>query len=142
MIAEADIESIVKPLLNGMSFLLVEMSMSHHRGNSKVNLVLYKPGGITLDDLEKAQKVLRPRLELEYPKDTLSLEISSPGVYRRIKRNHEYAIFQGQSVKLLIGDDWMHGTIISADDRSIKLETRDGLKTIEFVDIRKGKLDV
>ncbi len=104
--------------------------------------MLHKTGGITLDDLERAQKVLKPRLELEYPKDTLSLEISSPGVYRKIKSNHEYSIFQGRSVKLLVEDDWIHGTIISTDDRLVKLKTRNGLKTIEFVDIRKGKLDV
>lgn len=141
MITEREIEDMATPLLEGMNFLLVEMNIYRHRGDIKINFVLHKKGGINLDDLSCVQKLLRPRLELEIPQEKLALEISSPGAYRVIKNCREYSIFMGQSVKLLIGDDWMHGVIHSTDDASVSLSTKDGVEKIEFIDIRKGKLD-
>ena len=89
MIAESDLEQIITKLAEGMGLSLVEMSVGRHRGEVKVNLVLYKAGGIGLDDLTLAQKVLRPRLELELGREDLSVEIAAPGTSRRSKDSRE-----------------------------------------------------
>ncbi len=138
--AETDLETAIANLVEGMNFALVEMSTGHHRGGVKVNIVLHKKGGITLDDLAEAQKVLRPQFELVYSRENLTLEITSPGVSRRIKNVHEYTVFKGLGVSILVGDEWKQGIINSTDDLSVDLDTSNGLKKVQFVDIRKGKL--
>lgn len=135
------LKNILKPLIEGMGLILVELSAGKHRGDIKLNLVLYKDGGISLDDLTSAQKTLRPRLELEYNRDKLSIEISSPGMSRVIKSPEEYSIFTGRGIRLLLGDDWINGTLSGADENEVILE-HDGRETrYAIADIRKAKLD-
>ena len=98
METDKELENIILPLLEGLGLSLVEISIGRHKGDVKINLVLYKEVGIGLDDLTKAQKVLRPRLELEFDREELSMEISSPGMSRVIKSPREYRIFIGRRI--------------------------------------------
>jgi len=136
-----ELERIITPLLEGLGLLLVECSIGRHRGDAKVNLVLYKPGGIGLDELTEAQKVIRPRLELDFDRDSLSVEISSPGLGRTIKTDREYEIFTGRTLRLLIGDDWTMGTLVEYDGQTLVLDTHEGTRSVAAKTIRKAKLD-
>jgi ribosome maturation factor RimP len=140
MAEDQELEETLSRIVEGLGLHLVEMSLGRHRGDVKVNLVLYKSGGIGLDDLTEAQKTIRPRLELEFDREGLSVEISSPGTTRILKRPDEYRIFAGREIKLLIDDDWSRGTIESADDKKIHLRTDDGIREIAIPDVRKAKL--
>lgn len=139
---EDETKEIILALLGNMELFLVAMSIGQHRGDVRINLVLHKKGGISLDDLTMAQKVLRPRLELEFGRNNLSLEISSPGVGRIIKSTHEYSVFKGEELAVLVDDEWLEGTIESTDEQSISLKTHanDKARTVFFNEIKKGKL--
>lgn len=141
MDSENELENIISPLLEGMGLSLVEISIGRHRGDIKVNLVLYKKEGIGLDDLTKAQKTLRPRLELEFDRENLSLEISSPGLSRNIKHNREYQVFVGRSIKLLIDDEWTEGILKGFENGIILLEIENKELEIPVAGVRKAKLD-
>jgi len=140
METEEQISSIISPLLDSMGFSIVEFSLGRHRGDIKLNLVLYKNGGISLDDLTAAQKILRPRLELEYDRENLSIEISSPGLSRLIKSPREYGIFTGRRFRLLIEEEWIEGTLKEAGDENIVFETENETAVIPINGIRKAKL--
>ena len=140
MEADEALEKMLSGLVEGMGLSLVEMSIGRHRGDVKVNLVLYKEGGISLDDLTEAQKTLRPRLELDFDRDSLSVEISSPGLSRTLKDPREYRIFTGRRIRLLSGDDWVDGTLEKTDGKTVFLETDSGTREFAMTDIRKAKL--
>jgi len=140
METEEEIQSIITPLLDGMGFSIVEFSLGRHRGDIRLNLVLYKDGGISLDDLTSAQKILRPRLELEYDRENLSIEISSPGLSRLIKSPREYVIFTGRRFRLLMEDEWIEGILKEAGEESIVFETDKETVEIPINGIRKAKL--
>jgi ribosome maturation factor RimP len=141
MESENEIENIITPILDGMGLSLVEVSIGRHRGDIKVNLVLYKKDGISLDDLTKAQKTLRPRLELVYDRDNLSLEISSPGLARNIKHPREYGVFSGRKVKLLLDENWIEGTLNGFNNGLILVEIDNEILEIPVERVRKAKLD-
>jgi ribosome maturation factor RimP len=141
MSTENDLESIISPLLDGLSLSLVEMSIGRHRGDVKINLVLYKDNGIGLDDLTKAQKILRPRLELEFDRDNLSMEISSPGMSRLIKSPKEYRIFTGRKMRFLLDEEWIEGTLTSSNDEMVFIQIENEELEIPVKRIRKAKLD-
>jgi len=140
METEDRIHSIISPLLDSMGFSIVEYSLGRHKGDIRLNLVLYKEGGISLDDLTAAQKILRPRLELEYDRENLSIEISSPGISRLIKSPREYQIFTGRKFRLLIEDEWIEGTLKKAGEEHIVFETDSESAEIPINGIRKAKL--
>jgi len=136
-----EIEKLIIPLLEGMNISLVECSIGRHRGDIKVNLVLYKKDGISLENLTEAQKVLRPRLELIYDRDKLSLEISSPGLSRTIKNINEYSIFSGRNIKVLVEENWYSGLLNGIKNNVVTLLI-DGRETdFPVNNIRKARLD-
>ena len=140
METEQQLEDIITPLLDGMGLSIVEISIGRHRGDMKVNLVLYKDGGISLENLTAAQKVLRPRLELEYDRENLSMEISSPGLSRVIKSPREYLIFKGRDFRLLLDEEWIEGSLQESKDDTITLKMEKEIIDIPISRIRKAKL--
>ncbi|RKX71628.1 MAG: hypothetical protein DRP60_14815 [Spirochaetes bacterium] len=140
METDEQVKNIISPLLDGMELSLVEISIGRQRGNVKVNLVLYKEGGISLDHLTRAQKVLRPRLELEYDRENLSLEISSPGISRVIKSPHEYSIFIGRQFRLLLDEEWVDCILKETGVDNIMVEIEKKITEIPIHDIKKAKL--
>ncbi len=140
MDTDRKLEEIISPLLEEMDLSIVEISIGRHRGDVKVNLVLFKEGGISLEDLTKAQKVIRPRLELEFDREDLSMEISSPGMSRVIKNPREYKIFVGSRMRLLIDEEWIEGTLKGSGEGSISFESGKEVLDIPVNRIRKAKL--
>ncbi|MCG8453153.1 MAG: ribosome assembly cofactor RimP [Spirochaetales bacterium] len=137
---EYNIEENLAPVLDGMGLALVEASIARHRGDVKVNLILYKEGGIGIQDLTKAQKVLRPRLELAFDREHLSVEISSPGTSRTIKDPREYEIFTGRRMKFLVGDDWQEGILKGSQGDHVLFERDSEEVSLSLESIRKAKL--
>ena len=140
METDKELENIILPLLDGLGLSLVEISIGRHKGDVKINLVLYKEEGVGLDDLTKAQKVLRPRLELEFDREDLSMEISSPGMSRVIKNPREYRIFIGRRIRILLDEEWIDGTLKGSDDENISIEIENEELDIPVKRIRKAKL--
>ncbi len=136
-----DLEKIISPLIEGMGMSIVDCSIGRHRGDVKINLVLYRQGGIGIDDLTRAQKVLRPRLELEYDRDSLSVEIASPGISRVIKNPREYGIFAGRSIRLLIDTEWIEGTLGGREGAEVLIKRNGQDERFLLADIKKAKLD-
>jgi ribosome maturation factor RimP len=136
-------EEQIVPVLKKTSFSLVELSLYKKKGRSHLQLVAYGKNGITLDDCVSLHKLLFPRLEMSFEQDNIYLEISSPGIGRKIKSNAEYSVFIGRWVGLLlIGEDqWIKGVIESADDKSVTLKIDEETRIINYDSIQKGKLD-
>ena len=99
--------------------------------------------GVGLDDCSEVYRTLYPRIELLYDSKHVHLEVSSPGVYRKVKHAREFGLFIGSSVRLLLDDtgDWLKGTIQGASDSAVDIATSQGNQRIEYADIRKAQLD-
>ncbi|MBF9017247.1 MULTISPECIES: hypothetical protein [unclassified Oceanispirochaeta] len=133
----------LEPVLNTMGIALVEANAAVVKQVYNVRLVVYKEEGVSLRVCEDVHKVLRPRLDLLVESRDLSLEITSPGIDRRIKGAREYAIFQGKYVKILLEDqnDWISGKIEESDGKTLILKVGDENKSFSLDSVRKGKLD-
>lgn len=136
---ETELEDLIAKLFHDV--FVVEVTIGRRRGSVHVYLVLEKREGITVDDLSSVQEILRPRLEMEFGRERLALEVSSPGLKRKIKHSREYGIFTGRNIQVLTGEEWIKGTLKAANLESITLETGHGLLDISIKEIRKGRLD-
>ncbi len=133
----------LEPVLKAMGISLVEANAAVVKQVYNIRLVIYSEEGVTLKVCEDVNKVVRPRLDLLTDSRDLSLEITSPGIDRRIKSAREYEVFKGKYVKILTEDsnDWISGVIEDSDGEILTLKIGEDKKTFPVSSIRKGKLD-
>ena len=97
-----------------------------------------KPEGVTHADCELMSQQVGTILDVEdiIPGGKYTLEVSSPGVERKLSRPHDFERFMGQKIKVTLREPveekshWL-GTIASFEAGVITLEPAPG-KTIQF----------
>lgn len=77
----------------------LEIDFSKENGKWFLRIFLYKQEGVTLDDCENVSRSLNPFLDELIP-IKFYLEVSSPGLDRKLKSDKEYIIFQGKMIDL------------------------------------------
>jgi ribosome maturation factor RimP len=135
----------LEPVLRGLGMSLVEISVSRHRSSVQVRVVIYKNGVIGVDDCSRAHHALLPRLELAFPGQELSVEVSSPGIDRIIKDASELVHYHGRGIKCYRMDisDWSAGMLHASDETGLVLKTGDGsMMRLAYEVIAKAKLDM
>ena len=138
----ASLRRQLEEVLDGLSFDLLELTVSRHRGSVQVRTVIYNGLSIGTDDCTKVHRALMPRLELAFGGQDVYLEVSSPGIDRLIKDGSEFAHYRGRGVRCYRTDisDWTAGILQSADEKGIVIETEEGTLRLEFEIIAKARL--
>jgi ribosome maturation factor RimP len=108
-------------------------------GKSRVlRVYIDKPEGVTLDDCEGVSQALSAALDAGdvVPGDTYHLEVSSPGVERKLNKPQHFQRFVGQKAKIVLRTPvenqrtWI-GTLSDFSDGIITLEPAPG-KPVRF----------
>jgi ribosome maturation factor RimP len=130
------------PVVRGLGLSIVELAVSRQKRSVQIRLVVYKPGGLGVDDCSRAHHAILPRLELAFPGGGLYVEVSSPGIDRLMKDGVEFAHYIGRGVRCYRTDisDWTGGIPQSADAGGIALRNKDGLIPLSYGVIAKAKL--
>jgi ribosome maturation factor RimP len=147
----------IEPVVSGLGFSILELSLSRHRGSAQVRMVLtrspeefrslsgngQRPPSIGTEDLGRAHRAVLPRLEAAMEGTDFSVECSSPGIDRTVKEGAEFVHFYGRSVRCFLPAEsrWIQGVLTEADEKKITLETGDGKRELEYEYIAKAKLD-
>ena len=141
--------SCLQPLVNGLGISLVELNVFHSKGRGgktgsvQVRAIVFKNGNIGVDDCTMVHRTIMPRLDISYPGQNVYLEVSSPGINRIIKDGREFVHYIGQELNCYRTDitDWTAGTLVSADEKGIKLLSKDGEISLPYEDIAKARLN-
>lgn len=88
---------MVEPVVAGMGYELVDVQASN--GGRFLRLFIDKPQGITVDDCAAVSRQLTRVFEVEGI-DYDRLEVSSPGLDRRLRKAGDFARFAGQKAEL------------------------------------------
>lgn len=129
----------------------IEIADVQIRGAGKSRLVrvyIDKPGGVTHGDCEFVSQKLSQLLDDEdvIPGDSYTLEVSSPGVERRLSRPRDFERAVGQMIKLtmhapLEGRTSLEGKLEQIADGSLGLEIAPGnLVHVPLNQVRKANL--
>ncbi len=144
-----DFEPLVKEMAQGLDLLDVEILTENKM--RVIRAVIYKPDGITLDDCAAVQNLLGDRLdELDPFPDAYTLEVSSPGLERTLRRDKEFPLFSGLScrVNLFAPVDGirtftgiLEGLLTGPEGESqVALRTPEGLVTFPRENVSKVQL--
>lgn len=121
------LHEILSPILWTLGLELVEVVCLGQGPRSVVRVLIDKPGGVTITDCEQAHKALGPALDVADPfPHSYTLEVSSPGLDRPLKRLQDYQRVIGKriNVKLrqpLEGQWKVTGEVVQADERDVVL---------------------
>ena len=100
-----------------------------------------KVGGIELDLCATISHELSPFLDVHPPmSEHYRLEVSSPGIERKLSKPVHFQNAVGEKVKLkIIESDKIKGTLISADNSGIVIETKQGEERFAYTDLNTCK---
>ena len=133
---------LLEPTVERLGYELVDLEVRLGSGNGLVRVFIDKPDGVDLDDCEKVSLAVSALLDVEDPvPGNYNLEVSSPGLDRKLTKPEHFQRFAGEAVKVQMrfpieGRRRFRGTLVSSDDENIVVEV-DGeshslpLKTID-----------
>lgn len=132
------IEEIARRVVESEGMELVEVEIKGGGSQRLVRIYIDKPEGVTHADCELVSQQVGTIFDVEdvVPGGRYTLEVSSPGLERKLLKPQDYERFRGKKVKVTLRDPiegrqhW-EGTIAGIEGSSIALETAPG-ETIHF----------
>ncbi len=109
------------------------------------NLRVYidMPGGVTINICEEVSNILSLKLDaLDLIPHSYILEVSSPGVERKLKNATHFKKVIGKKIMVQKDNDYVYGELLNADDQLITLKTLESsyLKPGEIVNINYSEI--
>jgi len=98
---------LAAPLAEGEGMEIVDVEFRHEgsRGGRILRLYLDKEGGTNVDDLTRMSRQLSELLDAEDTIDgAYTLEVSSPGINRPLKKPEHFARFIGKRIRIRTRD--------------------------------------
>ncbi len=126
----------VEEIIQGSDLELVDVEYVKEHSTWVLRVYLDKPDGIDLEDCQRVSQALDLKLDAEDPiPGAYSLEVSSPGLERPLKKASDYQRFKGRLVKIrtysgLHGRKRFEGILEGLRDENVVLK-REG-DTIEI----------
>ncbi|ECL9532598.1 TPA: ribosome maturation factor RimP [Campylobacter jejuni] len=112
-------------------------------GRKIYRIYVQKEGGVNLDDCARLSEILLPIFDVEPPVNgEYFLEVSSPGLERKLSKIEHFAKSIGELVKITTNEkEKFEAKIIAVDDENITLENLENKEktTINFNDIKKAR---
>ena len=133
---------MLEPTLTDMGYELVEVEQLA-RGKL-LRIFVDKDGGVNIDDCVLISNHLSNLLAVENI-DYSRLEVSSPGLDRRLKKESDFYRFRGERVKLklrvaLQGQRNFEGVLLEVNNDKLKLEVEGKELDIELNNLEKARL--
>lgn len=133
------------PLVEGLGYKLVDLKIVPAKTVTKISAIITGKDpaqNIGVNDCAKVHRALLTRLEALLGTEETTMELTSPGIEHNLKNAAEFSVFTGREVRVWdkTVNDWVGGTITSADDKSVTLKNPQGNEqTITFENIAKAK---
>ncbi|MBN1648998.1 MAG: hypothetical protein JW874_13265 [Spirochaetales bacterium] len=131
----------LEPVINGMGYQLVDLTHVRQHGTLQVQCIIYSENGITLDDCSAVHRAILPRIGLIEDCKDINLQVSSPGIGRKLKKIREFRIFAGAKIKIMFDNSWIDALIGRLDSNGVYCMIDGNEKYVLFSEIVKAKLE-
>ena len=123
-----ELQKLLEPTIERLGFELTDLEVRLDGKGGLLRITIDKPEGIDLDDCEKASLAVSALLDIEDPvADNYNLEVSSPGLNRKLTKLEHFQRFEGETLKVtmrlpIAGRRRFRGTLVSSDNENIVVE--------------------
>ena len=139
---------LVQPYLAAQGVELVEVQFAQPpRGRATLRVFVDREGGITLGEIAKVSRVVSELLDVhDLIGPAYTLEVSSPGLTRKLKEPRDYERYTGRLVRLTTKSIWQgkqvhRGILKGLANEEVSLEEDATLVVIPLAEIAKARLD-
>jgi ribosome maturation factor RimP len=140
---------LLTPVVRSEGLILVELQFRPEGLGLVLRLFVERPeGGVSLDDCAQVSRQASDLLDVEdIVPGRFSLEVSSPGLTRRLKTARDFTIFAGRLVKMMVRDAdgknrTYRGQLKGMQGEEVVLEVEGRLRTVPLGDVLKANLDI
>jgi ribosome maturation factor RimP len=127
------LNGIIRPVVEARGLELVDVELVPEEVGRVLRVVIDRAGGVGVNDCEDVARMLGVVLDTHDPiAERYVLEVTSPGIYRRLRREADLPRFTGQRVKAVLREP-VHGQHVLT---GILTDARDGIVTLAFPDGR------
>lgn len=135
------LESQIKKIVESCGAELYDIEIVTQRGKTIFRVTIKSSEGIDLDLCADISNMISPLLDLNPPvRGDYNLEVSSPGIERRLKKLSHFQKSIGEMVLIVLDDGaQIRGKLKDVKDSTIVVETKNGDKKIDFNTIATAK---
>ena len=142
------VEEIVKPFADSLSLELWDITFTKEGTDWYLRIFIDKEGGVDLDDcVNLTRAVTKPLDEADPISQSYTLEVSSPGIERELKKDSHFEKYVGspvlmRTIRPIDGVRDFNGTLLSYEDGTITVKLKDEREiTVTKKDTSYVKLD-
>ncbi len=135
---------IAEPLVTQEGLEMVDVEYRREPRGMTLRLYLDRDGGVCLDDLTRVSRQLGDLLDVHQTvPGPYMLEVSSPGINRRLRRPDHFQRYVGQSVRVrtvapVDGRRVFRGSLEAVEPDGIRVRSSEGSWFIGFADIAQA----
>lgn len=141
------VEELLEPIAEAKGFELVAVEQSGGRHTPVIRVMLDREGGIDLDTVCEANRWVSEVLDETDPiPGHYTLEVSSPGVDRPLRKRGDFTRFAGETVQIKARPEgqgarsaWT-GTLVGLEGDDVVIELDDERVAVPFDSIIKARL--
>ena len=139
---------LIEPVLEPDGIELVEVEFKPEGGRWVLRLYIDSPAGVTLDDCEFTSRQIGALLDIKDPiHRPYTLEVSSPGINRVLRKEKDFNLFAGSPVRLkthrkVAGRRNFQGILKGMENSKIVIEVEGDRIEISSEDLEKARLDL
>ncbi len=143
-VIEQKTEELVQPVLTDNGCTLVDCEYVKEAGTWYLRLYIDKEGGVNIDDCEKVSRALSDLLDRDdFVPDVYTLEVSSPGLGRPLKKEKDYTRNLGREIEFRLyqpvdGEKDFVGTLKAFDKETMTVDVRGKEMVFNRKDIAKN----
>jgi len=138
--------AMLEPIVERLGYEVSDLDVKLGGKHGVLRVFIDKPEGIGLDDCEKVSRAISALLDVEDPlPGHYDLEVSSPGLDRKLTKPAHFQRFAGETVKVQMrfpieGRRRFRGTLVSSDDENIAVEVDGVAHTLPVATIDTARL--
>ena len=141
-----ELARLLEPTIERLGYELTDLEARLGGRDGVVRLFIDHPDGVGLDDCETVSMAVSALLDVEDPiPGHYNLEVSSPGLDRKLTKSSHFQRFTGETVKVqmrfpIAGRRRFRGRLLSSDDANIIVEVDGTAHTLPLATIDTARL--
>ncbi len=132
-----NLEEQIKLIVENSGLNLYDIVTTKEHERNIFRVVVTSKDGVNLDKCAEVSRLISPLLDIEEPMGGVyNLEVSSPGIERKLKKKEHFLASIGELVKVKnYATETYKGELILADEEKITIKTEFGEENIAYDDI-------
>ena len=132
-----NLEESIKLAVESLAARLYDITTAREHDRNIFRVLVTAEGGVTLDKCAEVSRMISPILDVAEPMSgEYILEVSSPGIERKLKKKEHFISSIGEKVRVKdFATDIYKGELIFADEEKIVLKTEFGEEEITYDNI-------